>query len=235
MWNPRRVRMGGLVCPTCSFVTAAKKSGGLWNAEKYPRSPPRFFVASSSDDAATKSENFSPRARRAKSDAINLRFASIIGGRVRRRGQKKMTGAESKRLGEIRRVRVIESPTFGGVYLDISGDLPRNPFPRAQIGSDRPANRSDRKTARSQTSSPRFFIPKLAAKQLDAARSTSAREIFLRPERSRDGVCNQQLENCLIVRAFILSAFVVGARSMARFGNGTPQIRLIDSFVPRQS
>jgi hypothetical protein len=67
-------------------------------------------------------------------------------------------------LGKILRAGVIESPAFGRHYIDISGDLPGDPFSRAQIGSDLSANRLDRKTARLQSGFPRFFIPKLAPK-----------------------------------------------------------------------
>jgi hypothetical protein len=138
-------------------------------------------------------------------------------------------------LGEILRTRVIESPAFGRHYIDISGDLPGDPFSRAQIGSDLSANRSNRKTARLQSGFPRFFIPKLAANQGGTALDFRTRNLFLRRERSCHGVCNQQVENCLIIRAFTWSTFVVHAGSISRFGNCTLQICLINSLAPRQS
>jgi len=135
-------------------------------------------------------------------------------------------------LGEILRVRVIESPAFGRHYIDISGDLSGDPFSSAQIRSDLSANRSDRKTARLQSGFPRFFTPKLAANQGGTALDFRTRNPFLRRERSRHGVCNQQVENCLIIRAFTLSTFVIHAGSISQFRNCALQIRLINSLAP---
>jgi len=64
------------------FDDRGKKSRGIRDSEKNPRSPPRVFVASSSDPAAASSPNFSPCLIRSARTSITFSFDSTTSGGV---------------------------------------------------------------------------------------------------------------------------------------------------------
>ena len=137
IWKPRCERNGLLLWPAASFSTSAKNSGGIRAEEKKPRSPPRDFVASSSDASAASWARLSPRARRTASASIAF---SLGFDNFRRRigwgGEKQVRGAEPDRLRKKRAMRLVKIPALLVGRRCLSGDLLLQPLERTKLIRD---------------------------------------------------------------------------------------------------